>query len=131
MGERKDWQRDLAQAFARVKRSGKATRYDDKLKRLVLAALGAGVRPADVRRATGISSNALNRWAALPDDARHAGKSHKAKTRGARFKRLKVVDGPVSPPLVSMFVGQDIRLDLPAAMLSADLIKRLTGGSSS
>jgi hypothetical protein len=70
----------------RGKTSGQKLRWPDKFQEKVLAVMVSGVSVMKVSRATGIASGTLAAWRARS----------KPKSKGAGFKKLKVVDGQKS-----------------------------------
>lgn len=71
-----------AQKF-RSKTSGQKLRWPDRFRGKVLALMGNGVSALKLSRATGIATGTLASWWARS----------KPKSKGAGFKKLKVVDG--------------------------------------
>lgn len=98
-------------------------RYSDELKRIAVEAVRDGVSVGEVSLVTGVTGQSLATW-------QRQFKKSPRKARGKRriFRRLKVVGD--QGRCASIFVGQDIRLDIPTELLSAELIRRLAGAAS-
>ena len=134
MARQDDGLDDLARAFAEAMpaKPGRGARYPAHLKDLVVAAVGRGAAQSDVMRATRVPAKSLKRWLA------RARRRSSAKTRvpgsakkcARQFRRLAVIDGGCSTQVVSMFVGRDVRLEVPVDLLSAEFVRSFVEAAS-
>ena len=124
---RKDQRLDaLGRAFAQAVpgKAGPGSRYPDELQQMAIEAFRNGVALADVVRVSGVSGATLTRWLKRRKDP-SAKKRGRGKARRRRFQRLQMVDGQRPAQLVSMYIGRDVRLDVPVDLLTADFVRRL------
>lgn len=129
MDRRRARLRTLTRAFRdtrAVTRHRQSVRYSDELKRMAVDALRDGLTIDEVTHVTGVSSPSLTKWLMRFKRRPLSRRPHSDKSR--QFKRLKVVGE--APQMVTMHVGDDIRLDVPVELLSAELIRKLTGKAS-
>ncbi len=119
----------MKKAFAKARGSlsgpGVGIRYPANLRQMAVDAIHDGLAISEVLDLTGVAGTTLAVWLRGKKKAVKA-KSGAVGRRGKRpVQRLKVVQEQRAPASVSMFVGRDIRLEIPTEMLSADLIRRL------
>ena len=115
----------LGKAFAQAMpgKAGPGSRYPDELQQMAIEALRNGVALADVIKVSGVSGATLARWLKRRVDP-PTKKRGRGRARRRRFQRLQVVDGQRPAQLVSMYVGHDVRLDVPVDLLTGDFVRR-------